>query len=47
MKKFIVVFFILLCTLTIFLYLYRMISDKPLTVSEAQELRQLLRGSLS
>lgn len=32
---------------TIFLYLYRMISDKPLTVSEAQELRQLLRGSLS
>ncbi len=32
---------------TIFLYLYRMISDKPLTVSEAQELWQLLRGSLS
>ncbi len=29
---------------TIYLYLYRMISDKPLTVSEAQALRQLLRG---
>ena len=29
---------------TIYLYLYRMISDKPLTISEAQALRQLLRG---
>ena len=29
---------------TIYLYLYRMISDKPLTVSEAQELQMLLRG---
>lgn len=29
---------------TIFLYLYRMISDKPLTAGEAQELRVLLRG---
>ena len=29
---------------TIYLYLYRMISDKPLTVLEAQELQQLLRG---
>ena len=28
----------------IYLYLYRMISDKPLTVSEAQELQMLLRG---
>ena len=28
---------------TIYLYLYRMISDKPLTVSEAQELFALLR----
>ena len=27
---------------TIYLYLYRMISDKPLTVSEAKELRSLL-----
>ena len=29
---------------TIFLYLYRMISDKPLTVAEALELRMLLNG---
>ncbi len=29
---------------TIYLYLYRMISDRPLTVSEAQELWTLLRG---
>ena len=28
---------------TIFQYLYRMISDKPLTVSEAETLRALLR----
>ena len=28
---------------TIYLYLYRMISDKPLTAAEAQELSQLLR----
>ena len=29
---------------TIYLYLYRMISDKPLTVAEAFELRMLLQG---
>lgn len=29
---------------TLFLYLYRMISDKPLTASEAQEFFTLLRG---
>ncbi|MBQ1820024.1 MAG: 3'-5' exonuclease [Clostridia bacterium] len=28
---------------TIFLYLYRMISDKPLTASEAEDLKRLLR----